>query len=63
MPHMQRLCRRRLHEELKAGGESPVLSRQVAACVGKALHMLAEKAEYMAASGTLTSDTPGSSRS
>ena len=30
-----------------------MLSRQVASCVGKALHMLAEKAEYMAASGAL----------
>ena len=57
------ICYRRLHEELKAGGESPVLSRQVAACVGKALHMLAEKAEYMAASGTLIPQTPASSRS
>ena len=45
--------RRRMHEELRSGGDSVLLARQVAACVGKALRMLAEKAEYMASSGML----------
>lgn len=43
---------RRMHEELKAVGGSARLAGQVALCVGKALHLLAEKAEYMAATGT-----------
>ena len=43
--------RRRMHEELKGVGASTRLAAQVAACVGKALRLLAEKAEYMAATG------------
>lgn len=43
--------RRRMHEELKGVGASTRLAAQVAACVGKALRVLAEKAEYMAATG------------
>ena len=43
--------RRRMHEELKGVGSSMRLAAQVAACVGKALRLLAEKAEYMAATG------------
>ncbi|CAL8469379.1 g8920 [Coccomyxa elongata] len=41
----------RMHEELKGVGASTRLAAQVAACVGKALRVLAEKAEYMAATG------------
>ncbi|EIE21637.1 hypothetical protein COCSUDRAFT_30131 [Coccomyxa subellipsoidea C-169] len=41
----------RMHEELKGVGSSMRLAAQVAACVGKALRLLAEKAEYMAATG------------
>jgi hypothetical protein len=44
-------ARRRLHEELKAAGDSPRLAVQVAACAGKALRLLADKAEYMTATG------------
>ena len=40
-----------MHEELKAGGEAGGAAAQVAACVGKAMRLLAEKAEYMAATG------------
>ena len=43
--------RRRLHEELKAVGDSPRLAALTAQAVGKALHLLAERAEYMAATG------------
>lgn len=42
---------RRLHEELKGVGGSNRLASQVASCTGKALRVLAEKAEYMAATG------------
>ena len=42
---------RRMHEELKAVGGSERLAGQVALCLGKALRLLAEKAEYMAATG------------
>ena len=42
---------RRLHEELKAVGDSTRLAAQVAACAGKALRLLADKAEYMTATG------------
>ena len=41
----------RMHEELKAGGEVGFVAAQVAGCVGKAVRLLAEKAEYMAATG------------
>ena len=44
------LCRR-MHEELKAVSGSAALAAQTALCLGKALHLLAEKAEYMAATG------------
>ena len=43
--------RRRMHEELKAGGETGGVAAQVASCVGKAVRLLVEKAEYMAATG------------
>lgn len=42
---------RRMHEELKAGAEAGAVTAQVAGCVGTALRLLAEKAEYMAATG------------
>ena len=48
-------ARRRMHEELKAVSGSARLAGQVAQCVGKALHLLAEKAEYMAATGATPS--------
>ena len=44
------LCRR-MHEELKSAGSSVRLASQVASCISKALQLLAEKAEYMAATG------------
>jgi hypothetical protein len=44
------LCRL-LHEELKAAGSSGHLAGLVGSAVGKALRMIAEKAEYMAAAG------------
>jgi hypothetical protein len=44
-------ARRRLHEELKGVGGSHRLAEQVASCTGKALRVLAEKAEYMTATG------------
>ena len=47
------MCRR-MHEELKAGGEAGSVAAQVAGCVGKAVRLLAEKAEYMAATGAPT---------
>ena len=43
---------RRMHEELKSAGGSVRLASQVASCISKALQLLAEKAEYMAATGT-----------
>ena len=43
--------RRRMHEELKSAGGSVRLASQVASCISKALQLLAEKAEYMAATG------------
>lgn len=42
---------RRIHEELKAVGDSPRLAGRAAAAAGTALQLLAERAEYMAASG------------
>ena len=39
------------HEALKAGGSSGQLAGQVAGVVGKAVRMVAEKAEYLAAAG------------
>ena len=40
-----------MHEELKSAGGSARLASQVASCISKALQLLAEKAEYMAATG------------
>lgn len=40
-----------MHEELKSSGSSGYLASLVGGSVGKALRMLAEKAEYMAAAG------------
>lgn len=40
-----------MHEELKVGGSSRQLSSMISTTVGKALQLLAEKAEYMAATG------------
>ena len=54
--------RRRMHEELKGVGSSTRLAAQVAACVGKALRLLAEKAEYMAATGAPRPSIPRYSR-
>lgn len=48
-----------LHEELKAGGGSPQLAALVASTAGKALALLAEKAEYMAATGPDVRALPG----
>jgi len=48
-----------LHEELKAGGICPQLAAMVAATAGKALALLAEKAEYMAATGPEVRVVPG----
>ncbi len=42
---------RRMHEELKAVGDSPRLALLIAQMVSKSLRMLAEKAEYMSAGG------------
>ncbi|KAL4458763.1 hypothetical protein ABPG75_013628 [Micractinium tetrahymenae] len=51
----------RVHEELKAASGSPRLALLVAATVGKSLGMMAQKAEYMAASGPeLRAVSPGS---
>lgn len=50
--HTALRCCRRMHEELKGVGGSGRLAAQVAACMGKALRLLTEKAEYMAATGT-----------
>lgn len=44
------LCRR-MHEELKSAGGSARLASQVASRIAQALQLLAEKAEYMAATG------------
>lgn len=44
-------CIAAMHEELRAAGASGTLAGQVAAVVGKALAMLAQRAEYMAAAG------------
>jgi len=49
-----------MHEELKGVGGSGRLAAQVAACMGKALRLLTEKAEYMAATGAR--DCPVSTR-
>ena len=43
-----------MHEELKSAGGSGRLASQVASCIAKALQLLAEKAEYMAATGGLS---------
>jgi hypothetical protein len=45
------LTRRLMHEELKGAGTSGYLASLVGGSVGKALRLLAEKAEYMAAAG------------
>ena len=50
-------CCRRMHEELKSAGGSTRLASQVASCIAKALQLLAEKAEYMAATGGLSPST------
>jgi len=42
-----------MHEELKSAGGSVRLASQVASCISKALQLLAEKAEYMAATGRI----------
>ena len=42
---------RRMHEELKACGDSPWLAGRAAAAAGTALQLMAQRAEYMAASG------------
>jgi hypothetical protein len=49
-PLLTTVCRL-LHEELKAAGSSGHLAGLVGSAVGKALRMIAEKAEYMAAAG------------
>ena len=49
--HASPVCYRRMHEELKSAGGSARLASQVASCISKALQLLAEKAEYMAATG------------
>ncbi len=46
-----------MHEELKSAGGSARLASQVASCIAKALQLLAEKAEYMAATGGLSPST------
>ena len=51
MKHAFPVCYRRMHEELKSAGGSARLASQVASCISKALQLLAEKAEYMAATG------------
>ena len=43
--------RRVLHEELKAASSSAAVAGPVGASVGKALRLLAERAEYMASAG------------
>ena len=40
-----------MHDEMRAVGDSPRLSTLVAKMVGKALQLMAEKAEYMAVAG------------
>ncbi len=40
-----------MHEELKVAGNSAQLASMIAATAGKALQLLAEKAEYMVATG------------
>ena len=40
-----------MHDELRAVADSPRLSTLVAKTVGKALQLMAEKAEYMAFAG------------
>lgn len=47
-----------MHEQLKAGGDAEGVAVQTAACVGKAVRLLAEKAEYMAATGELKLPLP-----
>jgi hypothetical protein len=44
-------CIVQLHEELKAAGSSAQLGLQIGAVVRKAVRMLAERVEYMAAAG------------
>lgn len=45
------MCCRRMHDELRAVADSPRLATLVAKTVGKALQLMAEKAEYMAFAG------------
>ena len=45
------MLRRRMHDELRSVADSPKLSALVAKTVGKALQLMAEKAEYMAFAG------------
>ena len=40
-----------MHDELRAVADSPRLSALIAKTVGKALQLMAEKAEYMAFAG------------
>lgn len=44
---------RRMHDEMRAAADSPRLSALTAKTVGKALQLMAEKAEYMAFAGKL----------
>lgn len=53
-------CIARMHEQLKAGGDAEGVAVQTAACVGKAVRLLAEKAEYMAATGPELRQVTGS---
>eukprot|EP00884_Botryococcus_braunii_P012366 jgi/Botrbrau1/2112/Bobra.0093s0019.1 len=52
-------CIGRMHEELKSVGDNSRLAGLIASCVGKAMHMLAEKAELMAAAGPETRTVAG----
>ena len=42
-----------MHDEMRAAADSPRLSALIAKTVGKALQLMAEKAEYMTFAGTL----------
>ena len=45
------MCCRRMHDEMRAAADSPRLSALTAKTVGKALQLMAEKAEYMTFAG------------
>lgn len=47
------LLRRRMHDEVRVVADSPRLSALTAKTVGKALQLMAEKAEYMTFAGRL----------